>query len=322
MCACSGGTARNSALFGPAGCCSGLPGPMRSSTSRGAYGTIAAHLTGLIPMALNNPLWIDEHRPEGSGGGGPVLVFVHGSLDSSRSFTRVIRRLPDLATVVYDRRGYQRSRAALPLNTTVAGHVDDLLEVIGGRPSVVIGHSYGGSIALAAALRTGTSPILSVVAFEPPMPWLEHAMGLPGRTVGSERWARVDPDDPVAAGQEAERFFRRMVGDASWDRLPPSAKDDRRADGPALAAELSAIRLTDAPFDVSTMRVPVIYGMGGETIERRRDAVAWLVAHTPGAQTAVIPGAEHGAHLTHPDAFADLARAALALAGTPTGAHP
>ena len=57
----------------------------------------------------------------------------------------------------------------------------------------------------------------------------------------------TDPDDDAAA---AERFFRRMVGDAAWDRLPDEGRAERRADGPALAAELRAIRLSEAPFDV------------------------------------------------------------------------
>ena len=60
---------------------------------------------------------------------------------------------------------------------------------------------------------------------------------------------------PVDAAAAAERFFRRMVGDAAWDRLSESAKDERRADGPALEAELSAIRIAEAPFDVTGLAV-------------------------------------------------------------------
>jgi pimeloyl-ACP methyl ester carboxylesterase len=280
------------------------------------YGGAAPHLRGWIAMPSNNQLSITEHLPEGSGADGPMVVLVHGSLDSSRSFGRVLRRLSDVHTVAYDRRGYQRSRQALPFGSTFDGHIDDLLSVIGGRPAVVVGHSYGGSIALGAALRPGPFLIRAVVAYEPPMPWLEHAMGIPGRTATSPAWTEVDPHDPEKAGAEAERFFRRMVGDAAWERLPDGAKDDRRADGPALAAELNAIRVTEAPFDVATMRVPVIYGIGGDAITRRRDAVRWLVEHTPESEEAIIPGADHGAHLTHPDAFAALARSALARSAT------
>jgi pimeloyl-ACP methyl ester carboxylesterase len=290
--------------------------PVRSPTSCGAYGGGSAHLTGWIAMAADPPLWISEHRSEGSGSPTLTLVFVHGSLDSSRSFARVVRRLPDLHTVVYDRRGYQRSRGALPPTTDFEGHVDDLLGVIDGRPTVVVGHSYGGSIALGAALRPGPSTIRSLVAFEPPVPWLDHAAGHRDGDATGARWHTIDPDDTEAAGEEAERFFRRMMGDASWDHLPDRAKAERRADGPALVAELNGIRAAEAGYDASALSVPVIYGMGANSADRRRRTVEWLVGHTPEARSAVIPGAGHGAHLTHPDAFADLARAAMDLADT------
>jgi pimeloyl-ACP methyl ester carboxylesterase len=45
--------------------------------------------------------------------------------------------------------------------------------------------------------------------------------------------------------------------------------------------------------------------------------VAWLVEHTPGAELVDIPGAAHGAHLTHPDAFAAFIRRVLARADRP-----
>ncbi len=45
--------------------------------------------------------------------------------------------------------------------------------------------------------------------------------------------------------------------------------------------------------------------------------MTWLVEHTPGAELFEIAGAGHGAHLTHPDAFAAFVRAAVARAGLP-----
>jgi len=252
-------------------------------------------------------LSVTESVPEPPGPDSPVVVLVHGSLDRAASFARVQRRLGDVHTVVYDRRGYQGSRQALPLNTTLEGHVDDVLVVVAGRPAVVVGHSYGGDIALGAALRPD-SPVVAVAAYEPPMPWLSV-------------WPRRGPV-PGAAPLEtdevaAERFFRRMVGDSAWDRLSEEGKQSRRADGPALAAELRAIRLDEAPFDVTTLRVPSVFGCGGASVGRHRDTVAWLVEHTPGAEWFEIAGASHGAHLTHPDGFAALVRATLARAGQP-----
>ena len=262
-------------------------------------------------MATDHRLALTEHVPDTDGPDVPVIVLVHGSLDRAGSFARVVRRLDDLHTVSYDRRGYHRSRHVVPVHETLDGHVEDLLTVIDGRPAVVVGHSYGGDIALAAALHPGGSgPIRAVAAFEPPMPWL-------GTWATRPNPVRPPSDDDP--GMVAERFFRRMVGDSAWDRLPEGTKEARRADGAALAAELNAIRVTDPPFDVTALDVPAVFGRGTESLPHHRASADWLVAHVPGAELIEIEGASHGAHLTHPDAFAQFVRAAVARAG-PLGA--
>lgn len=255
-------------------------------------------------------LAVTEHIPPDRQAGSPIVVLVHGSLDRSTSFTRVLRRLPDLHTVVYDRRGYHRSRQALPLATTLDGQIDDLLAVVGGRPAVVIGHSYGGTIALGAALRdTDTSVIRSVAAYEPPLPWL--ALWTTG---GASSRGRSLGEDP---SQAAEHFFRRVVGDGAWDRLSESAREERRADGPALVAELDAIRVSEPPFDVGDLRIPSLFGRGELSVPHHREGVAWLAEHAPGGELVEIAGATHGAHLSHPDGFAAFVRRAVHLAVHP-----
>jgi pimeloyl-ACP methyl ester carboxylesterase len=259
-------------------------------------------------------LAVTEHVPEGPSPAVPIVVLVHGSLDRSSSFGRVLRRLGDLHTVVYDRRGYHGSRGALPLNTTLDGHVDDLLGVIDGRAAVVVGHSYGGTVALGAALRGATDgPIRSLGVYEPPMPWLDLWPTRPsGRADGGDQ----EPSDPADRdARAAEQFFRRMVGDGAWDRLSEKDKAARRADGAALSAELEAIRISEPPFDVGAMTVPTLCARGERSATRHRQSVAWLVEHMPGAELVEFPGAAHGAHLTHPDAFAAFVRQTLARSG-------
>ncbi len=270
-------------------------------------------------MTTPDGLSVTEHVPKGRSDA-PRVVLVHGSLDRSASFARVVRRLPDMHTVVYDRRGYHRSRAALPLHAGFDGHVDDLISIIDSQPAVVVGHSYGGDVALAAALRPESGgSVLAVAAYEPPMPWLAQYRTDPSRQ-GSP--VEADPGDPDAAGAAAERFFRRMVGDAAWERLPEPAKAARKADGPALAAELRAIRLAGAPFDVRALKVPATFGRGEHSARRHRESVAWLVEHTPGAELVEIAGASHGAHLTHPDAFAAMVRSVVSRARWPAPTTP
>ncbi|MHB1516848.1 MAG: alpha/beta fold hydrolase [Acidimicrobiales bacterium] len=246
-------------------------------------------------------------RLSGSGKGTPVVVLVHGALDRAASFARVRRRLVDLPVVTYDRRGYHRSRRDGEAPAVITDHVEDLLEVIGGRPAVVVGHSLGGVLALMAACRPGgPDPVVSVAAYEPPLPWLERHWPdvKPDRDDRGESSPEVDP------GVAAEQFFRRMVGDRAWERLPETAKQARRADGAALKGELDSLPRHRPAFDVSDLSIPVLYGRGECSSPRHRETVQWLADRTPGAVLMEIEGASHGAHLTHPDSFAGLVRSA------------
>jgi pimeloyl-ACP methyl ester carboxylesterase len=221
-------------------------------------------------------------------------------MDRASSFRRVIAELTDLDVTAYDRRGYGDAVARGPAGS-FADHVDDLLDVIGGRPSVVAGHSLGGDVALAAAVRS-PDVVRAVVAYEPPMPWQPW---WPSDTAGGAA-AAERPEDA------AEAFVRRMVGDDVWYRLPPSTKAQRRAEGPALIAELLAVQTT-AVVDPAAVTVPVVLGVGGNGRDHHQLNTRKLVDLLPDAELTVIDGAFHGAHLSHPKQFAGLIRRAMDL---------
>jgi len=235
-----------------------------------------------------------------------VVVLVHGTLDRGNSFRRTMRRLEDVRVITYDRRGYQESRGADP-PVGLEGHIEDLLGIlaeVGGR-SVVVGHSLGGAVAIGAALAE-PERFAALGAFEPPLSWLP----IEGRDA---RGAIAPTSDPDAA---VETFFRGRVGDAAWDRLEPAARADRLADGPALVADLKSLH-GEQLFDVTQLAVPVVFGVGGTTDQFHKENLAWLATHVPGAQQIEIADAGHGAHLTHPDAFAGFVRTTIARAAEP-----
>jgi pimeloyl-ACP methyl ester carboxylesterase len=198
--------------------------------------------------------------------------------------------------VTYDRRGYHRSRPAVPPATSLEDHVADLVAIVDGRPSVLVGHSYGGDVALGAA-ASAPDAVRAVGVYEPPLPWADW---WPRRTRGD-----ISAEDPAVF---AEGFFRRVVSDEAWDRLPEKARADRRADGPALVAELASIRRPRSPIDLAAITVPVLLGRGSRSLPHHRRAIDALAELLPSTEVVEIAGASHGAHLSHPDAFAGFVR--------------
>lgn len=255
-------------------------------------------------MSSKPPLWTTEATAGVDGA--PLVVLVHGSMDRAASFAKVQRRLADCRVVRYDRRGYDHSLDA-GVADGIDDHVDDLLAVLDGRPATVVGHSFGGVIAVAAGQRA-PHVVRSVLAFEVPMPW---APWWPARSAGA---AALAPG-ATAPEEAAERFVRALVGDRFWERLPPRVQVLRQAEGAALVAEMRSLRTGVPAFELAAVTVPVVAGRGGDSLERHCRAAAELAAGAPRGELVTIESAAHGAHLTHPDAFADLVRRAVDRVG-------
>ncbi len=239
----------------------------------------------------------------------PRVVLVHGSLDRSAAFARVARDLPELTTIRYDRRGYGRSLSAGP-SIRFDAQVDDLEGIVGDEPAIVAGHSLGGVVALAFAARhRDLAP--AVVAYEAPMPWLEW---WPSNTAGGSALADGDP------GDAAERFMRRIVGDEVWASLPDRTRAQRRAEGPALVAELASLRPPHpAPYAPEALTMPVVAAHGSRSRPHHQQSARMLAAAAPRGELHVVEGADHGVHLTHPGGMAALVRRAAELARAQLG---
>lgn len=243
--------------------------------------------------------------------GAPLVAFVHGSLDRSGAFLKVQRHLREMTVLRYDRRGYAKSISLGPA-TSFDVQVDDLALVLADRPAIICGHSLGGVIALAVAERY-PDLVRSVVAFEAPMPWTAW---WPTTTAGG---AALEEGDEAGA---AERFMRRLLGDARWNALPEATREQRRAEGPALLADMVSIRPpAPAPYRLDRIHCPVVAAYGSKSSLHHRESARQLAAAVAGAELAVVDGSEHAVHLTHPGELAALVRRAVQMAG-PRGNRP
>jgi pimeloyl-ACP methyl ester carboxylesterase len=260
-----------------------------------------------VTTSRTSGLWAQEV------GEGPLVVLVHGAMDRASSMVRVRRALEGECRVMrYDRRGYARS---LELGPAISfdQQVDDLAALVGSRVAVLAGHSLGGVICLALAERS-PAQVAAVVAYEAPMMWEPWwPAGTAGALALATTGGRRDGDDGDP-GDAAEAFMRRMLGDARWSRLPAHVRAERRAEGPTLLAELRTVhRPAPAPYRPELVTVPVVAAFGSETHPQHRRGAEELARRAPHAVLEAIDGADHGAHLTHPAAFADLVRGSLSL---------
>lgn len=224
------------------------------------------------------------------------IVLVHGSLDRSAGLLKLSRRLDEHFRVTrYDRRGYGRS---VPCDGPydIDAQVADLVEVVeaGATPCILVAHSFGGNVALALAERR-PDLVEAVVTYESPMSWLPTWPGTSSMSA-SQQWS-ADPE----AGAEA--FLRRMLGNERWERMPPSTKQARRSEGPALIGELAALRLS-APWTAEGIRVPVLVLVGEFAAEHHRAGMHALAGQLPNCRLVTIAGARHFGPNSHPDEVA------------------
>jgi pimeloyl-ACP methyl ester carboxylesterase len=255
---------------------------------------------------MPSELFVDD-LPSDAGADARLVVLVHGTMDRHASFARVRSRLMESCHVVsYDRRGYAGSRDVAPPATGVDDHVADLEAVVAGRRCTVVGHSYGGTVALAFAAR---QPELaaSVLAYEPPLAWLE---------AWPTHGPREHPFAGVSAEQAAESFLKRMIGEHRYERLPLRTREEVVQDGAALVAELTAIRNDPPPFEPAAITVPAIIARGEDTAPHHIWGADLLVEQMPSATLRVVEGAGHGGHQSHPREFAALVLESVSLAGS------
>jgi len=236
-------------------------------------------------------LAVEEDGPQGA----PVVVLVHGSMDRMAGFAKVARRLADEYRVVrYDRRGYGAS-ADHDGPFSVADHAEDLLDIIGERRVVLIGHSMGGNVVFNVAQRR-PDLVSAAAIYETPLTWTpEWPSNSTSRTVGN---------DGTDLGDVAEAFMRGMLGNERWERLPPATRAARRAEGRVLVGEMSSVREI-APWDPALLTVPVVIGRGTKARPHHFEGMERLAGAIEGALLVTLQDCHHAAHTAAADQFTD-----------------
>jgi pimeloyl-ACP methyl ester carboxylesterase len=252
---------------------------------------------------------------ERHGSGGPTLLFIHGTTLDHRMWRAQVEALaPRFDVITYDVRGFGQS--ALPAGPF--RHYQDaeaLLDLLGVRRAVVVGHSSGGLYALELALArpdlvAGCGLISAGLGGGAPFPADLKAL------VGKLRAAAAE------GGVEAARAIWQSCILFAAAREKPPVRDELDA---MLAGYSGWYWLHDSPAGnlappvherLESIAVPVLVVDGGRDHPYNHAIADTLAQRIPRATLLRLPNAGHMANMEEPAAVTRALEqlAALALA--------
>lgn len=222
----------------------------------------------------------------------PGVVFIAGAgpfraMDSTTNETAKLAAARGAQTLVYDRlgRGDSAAEGDLTLDRELAA-IGAAIDEVGGS-AVLVGHSSGCSIALAAA--DAGLPVTALVLWEAPIGQFEGGAA----QFEADFLTHLDAGDFEAAQKEYMRdmppeFLEMAMQDPAWPQIALGSRS-YRADARSLAwaEELPAAER------YSRITVPVLVTIGAETFPGMRETADALVAAMPTATFREMPGAMH-----------------------------
>ncbi|HET9207211.1 MAG TPA: alpha/beta hydrolase, partial [Burkholderiaceae bacterium] len=221
-----------------------------------------------MPTLLRNQLCIDYT----DAGEGPPVLLLHSSVSGNRQWRKLAGSLSERFRVIAPNLlGYgettpwhgQRAQT-LPDAAQVVMTLCDALAF--DEPLRVVGHSFGGAVALWSAHVLGDR-VSHLALYEPMLPGLLPAGGRHEAARETER-LYADVKQLSARGEWmalAERFTDYFNGDGAWDATPPERRESVAAALPPNLHEWRAGAPAIGPDAFSGIRARVLLMRGQAT---------------------------------------------------------
>jgi len=232
--------------------------------------------------------------------GKPTIVLVHGAFADGSSWNGVAERL--------ERDGFPVVAVANPLRSVNgdATYVADILAGITG-PTVLVGHSYGGSvISEAVGNKTNVKALVYVSAFAPDIG--ESASGLAGLNPGGTLGPALAAPVRLSTGGsdlyiQQDKFAAQFAADV------PAGEARLMAVAQRPVAEAA---LTEKATDAAWKRIPswFVYGDADRNIPPA--TIRFMAERAHAREAIAIPGGSHVVMVSHPDIVAEVIERAAA----------
>lgn len=243
-------------------------------------------------------------------GSGPRVLALHGGLGSWRSWLAVAERLADrFELVLIERRGRGASGAGTAPHA-LAREVEDARAVLDavGPVAAVIGHSFGGTVALELA----RDDVAGLVLYEPGV-----------YTAGLIPDAELDRVDELVERGEPKRALELGIellhGAGLVSSEGATAPDALSHLAWTAAREIRAVASADAAHYAS-IRTPVLLLIGARSPARMQRNCDALAEALPNVRVAHLAGQGHIAHNADPDQVAAVVGSFLSQPARPSNA--
>lgn len=246
------------------------------------------------------------------GRGELTLVFLHYWGGSSRTWGKVIQQLEnDFRCIAYDHRGWgdsERSDTGYAI-ADLAADTAALVQTLGLKRYVLVGHSMGGKVAqLFASKRPSGLEALILVAPAPPVP-----MAVPE----AQRKQMIE----AYASRDGVETLIQHVGTAvplSKDLREMIIEDTLKGAPAAKRAWPEAGMIEDISAAASKIEAPTLVLAGENDLVERVDVLKReLLPRIPGSELRIIPETGHLSPLEVPEKVASEIRSFLATFAVP-----
>lgn len=251
-------------------------------------------------------------------GQGPDVVLIHGITGNMAIWPLIdlIRALSaEYRVTYYDLRGhgYSDTPASGYTSADMAEDLHKLQKALGLGPAYLLGHSFGGVIALHAALEYPDA-VAGVLLSDPYFPGLRHLeedvpnwsgwqeykeqCAQAGLEISDNAWFDVGEVLRQAAALTPDRkaMFEKTLGGPALQRLVRLASTTCGEDVKAVAG------LTPERIVSVTQPVVALYGEHSPFLATCR----FLEQQLPRCKAALVPGAKHRAHEENPAGYVEL----------------